>query len=98
MTPRTSRAAITMMAKTQAGKGRTIPLALTQSARRRRTVGGKGREREGRRAGGEGGKGRERERGKESGRRGREGGGERGGWRGRKTRRKGNRRDGEEEE
>ena len=45
MTPRTSRAAITMMAKTQAGKGRTIPLALTQSARRRRTVGGKGRER-----------------------------------------------------
>ena len=35
MTPRTSRAAITIMAKTQAGKGRTIPLDLTQSARRR---------------------------------------------------------------
>ena len=53
MTPRTSRTAITMMARTQAGKGRTIPLVVTQTATRGGRERGRGGERErGRKGGG----------------------------------------------
>ena len=69
MTPRTSRAAITMMAKTQAGKGRTRPLELTHTARRK--VGG----REGKGEREEGGGEKDKEGGERERRRGGGGGG-----------------------